>query len=69
MIGWIGTFLLVLANFLLVTKWSKYFLAVDIVASILLTIHAVALHDWPFTVVNAFVAIMLSVKLYQGGLK
>lgn len=68
-IGYIGLAFLMLSYMLLVSKWSKYFLRVDIVASVLLTIHAVIIKDIPFIVVNSFIAIMLIYKQFNGGIK
>lgn len=65
MIGYIGTALLLVAYILLVTRWSKWFLAVDLVASGLLAGHAILIQDVPFIVVNGFVTIMLATKIVQ----
>jgi len=69
MIGWIGLGLLLVSYLMLVTKWSKYFLVTDCIASIVLTIHAITIADLPFTIVNGFISIMLFIKIRQGGLK
>lgn len=69
MIGWIGTGLLLLAYLALLTKWSKWFIYIDIVASLTLTLHAALIHDIPFTIVNAFIAVILAVKAAKGGIK
>jgi len=65
MIGYIGTGLLLLAYLALVTKWNKWFLSIDALASLLLTIHAFLIHDFAFIIVNAFVTIMLVIKICQ----
>ena len=68
-IGWIGLGFLVFSYLLLVSKWSNYFLRVDAVASILLTIHAIIIKDIPFILVNGFIACMLIFKQIKGGIK
>lgn len=65
MIGWIGLVLLVGAYVILISPYSKYFIPVDIVASILLTIHAIIIMDIPFMLVNGFIALLLIVKLLK----
>ena len=67
MLGWIGLVLLMFAYLLLVTKHSRWFIPVDIVASLALTTHAVVIGDIPFMVVNGFIVVMLFVKYVQGG--
>ena len=68
-IGWIGLALLVLSYFLLNSKYSKWFIQVDAVASLFLTIHAVMINDLPFILVNGFITIMLIIKWTKGGIK
>ncbi len=68
-IGWIGLTLLLASYVILNTKHSKYFLIVDIVASIFLTIHAVMINDVPFIIVNGFIVVMLIIKQLRGGIK
>ena len=68
-IGWIGLGLLVVSYFMLNSKFSKWFVQVDAVASLLLTIHAVMIKDIPFILVNGFIVIMLLVKWKNGGIK
>lgn len=62
MIGYIGLVLLLLAYLALVTKYSSWFIPIDILASILLTIHAIELRDIPFMVVNGMIVVMLIIK-------
>jgi len=64
-IGWIGLGLLLLAYILLLTKWNKFFIPVDTIASVLLTIHAIIILDIPFIIVNGFIAIILGIKWYK----
>ncbi|MFI5157630.1 MAG: hypothetical protein ACHQF4_02125 [Sphingobacteriales bacterium] len=62
-IGYFGTVLLLVAYASLLTRsYSKYFVPIDVVASAILTVHAILLHDIPFIIVNALVTIMLAVK-------
>ena len=66
-VGWIGVGLLMLAYLLLNSRYSKWFIPVDAVASILLTVHAIILNDIPFIVVNGFVSTMLITKWIKKG--
>ena len=68
-LGWIGVGLLMIAFFLLVSKWSKYYLKINIIASTLLTTHAIIIRDLPFIIVNGFIVIMLIIKSFKGGIK
>ena len=65
MIGIIGVTLLLGAYILLITRYEKLFVPVNMVASILLTIHAFQLHDVVFVIVNAFVSGLLAYKLIK----
>ena len=66
MIGYIGLSLLVFSYILLNTKeWVKYFIPVDMVASFILTIHAIMIKDTPFVVVNGIVTLSLLIKLLK----
>ena len=67
--GIIGTILLLLSYVLLVTKFSKWFLPVDTIATAMLVVHASSIGDVIFIIVNAFIALMLIIKMAQGGLK
>ena len=68
-IGYIGLSVLVLSYFLLNSRWIKWFIPVDTVASFLLTIHAILINDFPFILVNGFITIMLAIKWKNGGIK
>ena len=68
-IGYIGLSLLVISYFLLNSKYSNYFIQVDAVATVFLTIHAIVIKDLPFILVNAFIVIMLLIKWKSGGIK
>jgi len=66
MIAYIGTVLLLVAYFaLLFGKTNKWFLIIDIVASILLTYHAFEINDTPFLLVNSIIASTLIAKLIK----
>lgn len=66
MIGYIGTVLLLVAYFALYFgKTNKWFLISDIIASILLTVHALEIKDTPFTLVNGIIALTLIAKLIK----
>jgi len=67
MLGYIGLILLVIAYLLLITRWDKLFVPIDILASLILTIYAITLKDVPFTLVNGLITIILAVKLYKKG--
>ena len=66
LIGWIGVGVLVLSYLLLISKWSKWFIPVDTVASAILTVHAYMIGDVPFMLVNGFIASMLLYKWLKG---
>lgn len=65
MLGYLGMVLLLLAYAMLLTKWSKFFVPIDIVASVILTIHAIMIKDAPFMVVNGLVSVMLIIKFLR----
>ncbi len=65
MIGWIGLILLMLAYLMLVTKWSKLFIPIDTIASLVLTIHAFLINDMVFLLVNGWITIILAYKWYK----
>jgi hypothetical protein len=65
MIGWVGLSLLTLAYITLVTKWSKLFIPIDAVASLVLTVHAFLINDMVFLLVNGFITVIVSYKWYQ----
>jgi len=62
MIGYIGVGLLLIAYVLLVSPLEKWFIPINMIASVILTIHAVMLVDIPFIIVNAFVSVLLFYK-------
>lgn len=68
-LGWIGMAMLLSAYVLLNTRVSKYFTHIACIASIVLTIHAIAIKDIPFIIVNGFVAGMLLLKTIRGGVR
>ena len=61
-IGLVGMALLLCANVLLITPWSQFFPPTALVASALLTVHAVRLRDTSFIVVNGFVTVIMLIK-------
>lgn len=65
MIGWIGLILLMLAYLMLVTKWSKLFIPIDTIASLVLTIHAFSINDVVFLLVNGWITVILAYKWYK----
>lgn len=65
MLGYIGLGFLILAYILLNTKHFSWFLAVDLIASLILTVHAAFLHDIPFICVNGIVSFSLGLKLWK----
>jgi len=65
MLGYIGLVLLLFSYVLLITKWQRWFIPIDIIASSILTIHAVIIKDIPFIIVNGFIAIVLVIKLIK----
>ncbi len=67
--GYIGLILLVLSFALLLTKYSRYFLIADIIATIFLLIHAITIKDIPFILGNIMIIIILTTKELKGGIK
>ncbi len=65
MIGWIGLILLMLAYLMLVTRWSKLFIPIDTIASLVLTIHAFSINDVVFLLVNGWITVILAYKWYK----
>lgn len=65
MIGYIGLTMLIGGYIILLTKKEKWFAPINCLASIILTIHAISIHDVPFIFVNGLVSIALGVKTYQ----
>ncbi len=66
MIGWIGVALLMFAYCLFGTKkWSHLFVPINMVASVILTIHAWTIHDTSFVIVNGFMALILCKKMFD----
>jgi len=68
-IGYAGAFILVIAYLLLITKWSKYFLIVDIISCSFLLTYSLFILDFIFVFVNLFILIFLLIKQFNGGIK
>ena len=68
-IAWIGLGLLILAFGLLATKYKKYFILVDLIATIFLLIHAIIIKDLPFILAQTFISIALIITQTKGGIK
>ncbi len=69
MIGWIGLSLLMFAYLILLTQWDKFFIPIDTIASLTLTIHALMINDIVFVIVNGWITIILGIKWYKKELK
>jgi hypothetical protein len=65
MIGYIGLGLLCLAYVTTLSKKYWPFVVINLVASILLTVHAVMIGDVPFIIVNGFVGLVLLIEFFQ----
>jgi len=64
--GIIGTVLLVFAFCAInIDRFKNKFFTIDLIATLFLLIHAIDIKDISFIVVNSFIMIMLSVKLYK----
>jgi len=61
LIGWIGTILLLLAYTITITKNSRFFPLICLIASIFLTIHAILIKDIPFIIVNGWASIVMCI--------
>ena len=67
-IGWMGLGLLIISYLTLTSKYYKWFIPLDTIASFLLTIYAILIKDIPFIVVNGFITSMLIIKYIKGGI-
>lgn len=67
--GLLGLILVVGSYALLNTKYTKQFIIINIIGTILLVIHALLIEDWIFVFVNGFISGMWSIKLLKGGIK
>ena len=61
--------LLLAYAFLASKRYSHLFVPLDVIASLLLTIHAIMIKDPPFAVVNGFITGMLILRLLRTGVK
>ncbi len=68
-LGYIGFGLLLITYIILITKWSKYFIMADIIATAVLVLYSVLIKDIPFILVNGFILIFLIIKQIKGGIK
>lgn len=69
LIGIIGFVFLIISYIILNTKYSKYFLWLDIIATIFLVIYSILLKEFIFIIVNGFILVMLIYKQLRGGIK
>ena len=68
-IGWIGFALVVIAFGLLATRYSRYFIITDLIATLFLLVHSIIIKDTPFIVIHAFIVTALIIKQSKGGIK
>ena len=68
-IGYLGFLVLIISYIILNTKYSKYFLYIDVLATTLLLIYSILLKDYIFILVNLFIIVMLVIKQIKGGIK
>ncbi len=68
-LGWFGLSILLISYILLISRWSKWFLIADALASFILTIYAIIIEDVPFIIVNGFITLMLIYKQVKGGIE
>ena len=66
MIGWVGLILLMFSFGLLLTKHARFFVPMDFLASLLLTIHAIQLMDLVFILVNGWITGVMGYKFFSG---
>lgn len=65
--GYIGMCILVFAFALLNTKrYARYYLPLNLTASVFFVVHALMINDWPFTIVNGLIIVFIGLKLYNG---
>lgn len=63
--GWIGFTIIVLAFFILNTKYSKWFYLIDALGTIFLIIESIWINSIVFVFVNSFILISLLLKHYK----
>ena len=68
-IGYLGFLVLIISYIILNTKYCKYFLYIDVLATTLLLIYSIQLKDYIFILVNLFIIVMLVIKQIKGGIK
>lgn len=68
-VGWIGLAMIMLAFFILNTKYYKLFVPLDTLGTFLFLIHAIMIRDLPFICMNGFIFLMLVWKWKNGGVK
>lgn len=66
--GYIGLACLVISYGFLISPYPNVFLALNMASCIILFIHSVEIRDRPFLFVNGFAAIVLFIKLMNGGI-
>lgn len=59
MLGYMGAVLLMIGYMFYAMKKEKIFIVINIIASAILTMHAILIDDIPFTIVNGFITLML----------
>ena len=68
-IGWIGIVLLVISYLFLNTKYTNFFIIINVLGSGFLFWHAVNILDYVFIFANGFIILMWLVKFFKGGIK
>ena len=68
-LGYIGISIILLAFLILNTKWSKYFLVIDMVGTLFLFGYAIEILDWIFIISQGMIIIFLISKMIKGGVR
>lgn len=65
MIGFIGLILLILAYVILITKWSRFFIPINLIAGLFLLVHSYFIQDLVFMLMNGLITLLLVIKLVK----
>jgi len=68
-IGWFGLCLVIFSFILLATKYSRYFIMTNLIATLFLLVHSIIIKDLPFILAETFIALALITKQLKGGIK
>lgn len=65
MIGYLGVTMLAIAWALTLTKYARFFIPMNCIATYILLFHAIMLKDIPFIIANIWIVSILSYKWFS----